>query len=166
MMLRPLSLRMVTHTAEPVDGPPTVDVIRRRLGGRASSGEGVGQVVRLRGSTPERLAVVLFTRGLELDVWVGGGVIRNTRRLSTVSVPPSSPSIPQDMAEVARDARVFASLTEGQRVRFTLGDGRAGEGTLAEKCRFGALILTDDQRVIGAAFRRVAPTAPSLPPAG
>jgi hypothetical protein len=61
----------------------------------------------------------------------------------------------REILDVAKDARAFAELTEGQRVLFHQ-DGSVRRGVLVEKCRFGALIETDSGAVVGVAFRRVA----------
>ena len=59
-----------------------------------------------------------------------------------------------ELLAVSRDARSFAALSEGERVQYQ-HEGGIGEGTLVEKCRFGALIQRADGAVIGAGFRRV-----------
>jgi hypothetical protein len=56
---------------------------------------------------------------------------------------------------VALDARAFADLREGQRVGYH-HEGRLGEGTLVEKCRFGGLVERGDGTIVGVAFRRFA----------
>jgi hypothetical protein len=144
---------------------PTVDEVRKRLGGRASTESGAGELVLL--TTPggdELPGVVLFVAGDELDVWVeqpgtqvtialGGGVVRRARR-ADVSPLRSLPS--KDLLGVASDARVFAGLLEGQRIRYQAGD-TLGEGTLVEKCRYGALVEREDGAILGVGFRRLWP---------
>lgn len=134
--------------------PPTVDVMRKRLGGRASTGEGAGEIVALVGDAgAERAGVVLFARGDELHVWVAEGIVRKTQRSLT---RPVSAAVSQDLLAIADDARIFGDLREGERVRYHHDQG-IGEGTMIEKCRFGALLLRDDGVVIGVGFRRVWP---------
>jgi len=131
---------------------PTVDEVRKRLGGRASTEAGAGDVVVImteRGR--ERVGVVLFVRGDELDVWIESGVVRRVRRVST---RPAEVAGAKAVAAVANDARAFAALVERQRVRFQHESG-IGEGVLVEKCRFGGLIERSDGVMVGASFRRI-----------
>jgi len=141
--------------------PPTVDAVRKRLGGRASTEPGAGELVSLvteRGI--ERVGVVLFVRGEDLDVWTDGDVVRRARRASLRPPPPgpederADAALRRELLAVACDARSFAELNEGQRVEYQHEDG-IGEGTLVEKCRFGGLIQRADGAVIGAGFRRI-----------
>jgi hypothetical protein len=148
--------------------PPTVDVVRKRLGGRASTEPGPGELVTLvtdRGI--ERIGVVLFVRGEDLDVWIAGGVVRRARRSMLKSVEEERASADQgrinkDLFAIARDAESFADLVEGQRVRYQ-HDGGAGEGTLVEKCRFGGLIERGDGTLLGVGFRALRAAGHSLP---
>lgn len=137
--------------------PPTVDAMRKRLGGRASTEPGAGELVSLtteRGI--ERIGVVLFVRGEDLDVWTDGDVVRRARRASLRPVEDHGGEGASlgAIVTIARDARSFAALREGQQVRYQ-HEGGIGEGTLVEKCRFGALIERVDGAVIGAGFRRI-----------
>jgi hypothetical protein len=128
--------------------------MRKRLGGRAATEPGAGRAVTF---TTEggirRTGIVLFVRGDELDVWIEENTVRRTRRSAT---GPIDDPLPRDLAALAADARVFGALGEGQRVRY-LDRDRLGEGTLVEKCRFGALVERDDGKIIGVGFRRVWP---------
>jgi hypothetical protein len=133
------------------DANPTVDAVRRRLGGRASTEPGAGELVAVasdRGAA--RAGVVLFVQGNDLDVWLEGGVVRRTRRERTVTTAEAS----EDLCSIAHAARIFAALTEGQRVHYSHADG-VGEGALVEKCRFGALVERGDGTVLGIGFRRL-----------
>ncbi len=133
---------------------PTVDVVRKRLGGRASTEGGAGEVLMLRAEGgQERMGVVLFVRGSDLDVWVEHGVVRRVKRQDT---QPCTAAASKELADVANDVRVFALLGEGQRVRYQ-NDSGFGEGVLIEKCRFGGLIERDDRVVLGVGFRRIWP---------
>lgn len=140
---------------------PTVDAVRRRLGGRASTEAGAGEVVSFhdeRGLC--RLGVVVFVRGEDLDVWAQGDVVRRLRR---PAAEPADGVVPPELLEVSTEARLFAALEEGQRVRYAPPEGaRApsrpmGEGVLVEKCRFGGLIERGDGAVLGVGFRRLWP---------
>lgn len=133
---------------------PTADAIRKRLGGRASTDPGAGEIVTLKiDGSVERAGVVLFTHGDEIDVWLESGVVRRSHR---ASAEPARGAVSKDLTDLASDARIFGELSEGQRVRY-LHDARLDEGTLVEKCRFGALVLRDDGAIVGVGFRRVWP---------
>ncbi|MDI1477945.1 hypothetical protein [Polyangium sp. y55x31] len=149
---------MVRKFGLPVLAPrpplPTVDLMRKRLGGRASTEPGAGDAVTF--TTPggvRHMGVVLFVRGDELDVWVDENVVRRTRR---AAASPLDATLPRDLVALAADARVFATLTEGQRICY-LDEGRVDEGTLIEKCRFGALVERSDGTIVGLGFRRLWP---------
>src|SRR5690242_8897491 len=91
---------------------PTVDTIRKKLGGRASTEAGAGEVVSLSTERGERTGVVLFVRGEEIDVWTEGDLVRRVRRAAT---RPVDGMVSPAVLAVAEDARVFATLREGQR---------------------------------------------------
>jgi hypothetical protein len=151
-LLLPLSIAP-TRGAE----RPSVDAVRRRLGGRASTEAGAGEVVSFRDERGlPRVGVVLFVRGEDLDVWVQGDVVRRVRRPGAA---PADGVVPPELLEVSGDARIFAELREGQRVRYQRAPdaGGAGEGMLVEKCRFGGLIERGDGAVLGVGFRRLWP---------
>ncbi|NUQ76584.1 MAG: hypothetical protein HUU21_23840 [Polyangiaceae bacterium] len=134
---------------------PTVDVIRKRLGGRASTEGGAGEVVVVTtegGAT--FVGVVIFVRGEDLDIWVEHGRVRRARR---GAARPLSEPASRDFVEIANDARVFGGLMEGQRVRYQ-HDAGFSEGILIEKCRFGAVLQRDDGVLMGVGFRKIWPT--------
>lgn len=135
---------------------PTVDAMRKRLGGRASTEAGAGDPVVIAGEGGiERPGVVLFVRGEDLDVWTEDGFVRRTRRSQT---RPLRTALSKDLASIAGDAKVFGGLHEGERVRYQEDSGLC-EGILIEKCRFGALIERDDHSIVGVGFRRMWPAA-------
>jgi hypothetical protein len=145
-MTRRLFLPLATpDTAAP---RPTVDAVRRRLGGRAATEQGAGEIVALRGG---RTGVVLFVRGDQLDVWLEGDVVRRVRRPDAAA---ADAVIARDVYAAARDARAFGDLREGQRVSFQK-DGVLRDGVLVEKCRFGALVELESGAVVGVAWRRL-----------
>ncbi|MCC6554647.1 MAG: hypothetical protein IT372_16840 [Polyangiaceae bacterium] len=149
-----------------IEQKPTIDAVRKRLGGRASTEAGAGELVTLVTPGGEHQGVILCVRGDDLDVWIDqaaalaagprAGVVRRARR---ADVAPPRPSASTALDAVAAGARVFADLLEGQRVRFQAEEG-PGDGTLVEKCRFGALVLRDDGAVVGVGFRRIWPAEP------
>lgn len=157
--------------ATPPGGKPTVDEIRRRLGGRASTGPGAGELVTLTIPGGEELpGVVLFADGDDVDVWVeqpgssvavalGSAVVRRARRSDLR--PLRAPALKDlgDLVAVAGDARVFGALLEGQRIRYPTEQG-VTEGILVEKCRFGAVVERSDGSLVGVGFRRLLPAQP------
>lgn len=132
---------------------PKVDEVRKRLGGRASSGPRVGEVVRIRAEGEELSGVILAATGERVDVWVGQGTVR---RVQADAVSRFRGEVPLELRTIASDITVFASLAEGQRVMATL-DGDLIEVTLAEKCRYGALVVRDDDVLMGVGFRMLSP---------
>jgi hypothetical protein len=137
--------------------PPNVDAARRRLGGRAApSTNDAGRVVSLReGGDVEVVGVVLYGAEEELDVWIEGGIVR---RVHPSRVVDFAGMVPEDVARMASDARTFSRLREGQRVRFE--SPGTTEGDLVEKCRYGALVLRGDGKLMAVGFRRLWPVQP------
>jgi hypothetical protein len=136
-------------------GPPTIDQARERLGGAWQGGPGVGDTVSLSGATGAQTGVVVHASPTERDVWIGAGRIRRVGAYE-VRPPPEGPG--PELAAIADDARVHASLREGQRVVYQTRDGATGTGVLAEKLRYGSLVGLEDGRVIAVSFRRLGPT--------
>jgi hypothetical protein len=142
-----------------------VDDVRKRLGGRASTDPRAGDLVMVTAPGGRELpGVVLFASGEDMDVWVeqpgsavvtalGAGIVRRARG---EDVGPLRGVASKDLTAVASDARVFGGLLEGQRIRYQSGEG-LDEGTLVEKCRFGALVERDDGALVGVGFRRIWP---------
>lgn len=96
--------------------------------------------------------VVLFGQGDEVHVFSNAGWVRRTTTDALIQVDEPA----ADLHEVANDVRVFAALEEGHRVRFQDLSGIA-QGTLIEKCRYGAVVRRDDATVMGVGFRRIWP---------
>ncbi|MEZ4296356.1 MAG: hypothetical protein R3B70_15400 [Polyangiaceae bacterium] len=133
---------------------PTVDAIRAKLGGRASTETGAGDLVTVdAGAGLTHTGIIIYTRGEEVDVWTGEGVVRRAR-WSLVRRSPAP--IPDELRGVSADAAVFGGIAEGQRVRYRHDTGTA-EGTVVEKCKFGALVERDDRTLVGVSFRRLWP---------
>lgn len=131
---------------------PTVDTVRKRLGGRASTEQGAGALVSFRDERGlSRTGVVVFARGEDRDVWLEGDTVRRVRAAETT---PADGLVNDHLLAVAHDARAFGALSEGQRVRYQHADG-LGEGALVEKCRFGALVERGDRVVVGVGFRKL-----------
>lgn len=142
------------------DRTPTVDAVRERLGGRVTAGASTGEHVLLRTPAGAELpGVVLFATGDQVDIWVAQGVVPGTsvvRRARRADIKPLPVPPSRELDAVARDVQAFAALIEGQRIRFQAAGGLA-EGTLVEKCRFGALVARDDGTIMGVGFRRLWP---------
>lgn len=133
---------------------PSVDRIRKRLGGRASTESGTGDVVSFTTDGGiHQTGVVIFVRGDELDVYVSDNVVRRIRRVSANS---TDAALAPSLVGIAESARIFEGLAEGQRVRFT-SDEQTHEGILVEKCRFGALVERHDGKIVGLGFQRLWP---------
>ena len=130
----------------------TLDAVRARLGGRARTDLQAGRVVCFldTGAT----GVVLFGHGEDVHVFSNAGWVRRTTTDALTVV--DEPGV--DLHAVANDIRVFAALEEGTRVRFQDLGGMA-QGTLIEKCRYGAVVRRDDAAVMGVGFRRIWPLA-------
>jgi hypothetical protein len=130
----------------------TLEAVRARLGGRARTDPQAGRVVCFldTGAT----GVVLFGHGDEVHVFSNAGWVRRTTADAVTAVDEPA----EDLHAVANDVRVFAALEEGNRVRFQDLGGMA-QGTLIEKCRYGAVVRRDDETVMGVGFRRIWPLA-------
>ena len=125
-----------------------MDAARKRLGGREESDPGAGDLVAFEA---DRLGVVLFVRGDDLEVWIADGLVRSIRRSATRA---ADAVVSAELAAVADAARAFAQLAEGEPVRFR-DDVRGGTGRLVEKCRFGGLIERADGSIVAVGFRRI-----------
>ena len=77
--------------------------------------------------------------------------------------PAREGEVPQDLAEIRPSVESFARLREGQKVFFERVPGTISEGTLLEKCRYGALVGDLDGKVLGVGFRKLFDSPP--PPA-
>jgi hypothetical protein len=153
-MLEMMGRKLALPLLSPGSVLPTVDSLRKRLGGRAMSEPGAGEGVTVVTESGLRtMGVVLFVRGDDLEIWVDHNLVRTTQRASTA---PLEAPLPRDLAAVAADARAFASLVEGQRINY-LEEDRVGEGVILEKCRFGAVIERNDGKLVGLGFRRLWP---------
>lgn len=134
-------------------GPPTIEQARHGLGGRASTEGRAGARVRVadpRGGLVE--GVVVFASATEDDVWIGEGRFRRVPPAQCIVLERGDPAL--DGVEI--HARRFAGLREGEPVSYLDRSGREHEGTVVEKCRYGALVA-DGSRIVAVSFRRVAP---------
>ena len=132
---------------------PKVDEVRKRLGGRQGSGPRVGQVVRVVSDEGVVAGVILAGNEMRCDVWVGAG---SMRRVHPDAATLYDGAVSKELRAVAADITIFASLAEGQRVVANL-KGELTEVTLAEKCLFGAIVIRDDDVLMGVGFRMLSP---------
>lgn len=149
-----MSRKLALPVLLPAPPTPSVDKVRKRLGGRASTEAGTGDVVSF--STDggiHQTGVVVFIRGDELDVYVSDNLVRRIRRSSAKF---TDAALNPAFVAIAESARIFERLAEGQRVCFKNGE-HSSEGTLVEKCRFGALVEQSDGKIIGLGFQRLWP---------
>ncbi len=139
-------------------GPPSVDVARRNLGGRASTNAEAGRIVSLDGQGGvTAIGVVLFASETEVDVWLDEGIVRRTQ---PSQAQPFHGVVSNELVKLAGDAHVFGLLREGQRVRYD-AQGVVTEGAIVEKCRYGALILREDGKLLAIGFRKLWPLVSS-----
>lgn len=141
-------------------GPnPSVETARRHLGGRGSTTAEAGGIVSIEGKGGvAAIGVVLFASESEVDVWIDEGIVR---RLAPWQVTPFAGVVPETLLQLAADAKAFAELREGQRVRYATKGGVASDGAIVEKCRFGALVLREDGKLMAVGFRKVWSLSPT-----
>ena len=129
---------------------PTLEIARKRLGGKASRSSHMGSVVRILDDRPV-VGIVLHGKGDDLDVLLGSAMVRRTKL--ELTEPASEEEVD---AMLLAEVRLFASLEVGARVRFADKDGSA-VGLLVEKCRWGALVAKDDGKILAIGFRKLWP---------
>jgi hypothetical protein len=140
---------------------PSLDSARRRLGGKPAApstrAPGLAVHVTLRDGQRHR-GVVLWSSEQDCDVWFEDGV---ARRVRASAVTPYGGVVPESLARISAEARLFAMLAPGERVRWQRSSpapgASAGEGCIVEKCRYGAILVTRDGRLIAVGFRRLWP---------
>ena len=142
-----LSLPIVDDIARRAGATPTIERARQKLGGPGATDARAGRTVR---DAAGALGIVLHANGDELDVIVGSaGVVRRTKAAAWTEAEAVDLG---DLAEVVRDVIAFARLAVGDRVSFVV-DGRLDVGLLFEKCRYGALVARDDERIVAVGYR-------------
>ncbi|MFO0613683.1 MAG: hypothetical protein U0414_13900 [Polyangiaceae bacterium] len=168
-MARRVSLPVTDKLLDSV-GLPTLSAMRSRLGGRMTSDVDVddalpiGSIVSFAGDAPDspaaaptRLGVVLALGPLDADVYLTRGMVKRTLR-SLLHLHTGE--APVELAALRPAIEAFARLEEHQRVWFDRGDGHICEGTLLEKCRYGALVGDDEGKVLGVGFRKLYASPP------
>jgi hypothetical protein len=103
------------------------------------------------------VGVVLWCSEEHCDVWFDDGSARRVRADAVASYAGSAPDV---LSRLAAEVRIFASLAEGDMVRWERAHGLSpavGEGCIVEKCRYGAIIVTRDGKLVAVGFRRLWP---------
>jgi hypothetical protein len=143
---------------------PTVKQMRERLGGKFVSGarlerDGVvlplGSFVAFEDSG--RLGVLLSVGESSVDVYVDRGTVKRTL---PASVGPHRGRPPAELEEVSASVALFARIAEGERVSVERSPGLVVEGTLVEKCRYGAIVELDgaERVTLAVGFRKIWPS--------
>jgi hypothetical protein len=135
---------------------PSIEAARRRLGGLATgpSHRAPGSLVRVRlHAAPWARGILLWATERHCDVWFEDGVARRAR---FHAVTPYAGATPEGLLRVAGEMRLFTSLAEGQRVRWERAS-EVAEGCIVEKCRYGAIIVSREGRVVAVGFRKLWP---------
>jgi hypothetical protein len=137
---------------------PSIEAARRRLGGRATAPShrvpGSLVQVKLQGKAWTK-GILLWATERHCDVWFEDGVARRARfHAVTLCAGP----MPDGLMRVAGEMRLFTSLVEGERVRWERPT-EVAEGCIVEKCRYGAIIVSRDNRVVAVGFRKLWPAA-------
>jgi len=146
--------RRVLPLAPKNEQPTPVDVARKKLGGRGTSGPGQGKVVTVPAGGGRAVGVILFASDDEVLVLVDPSAVRKARPHMVV---PFGGDVPEDIARLASDVGVFARLSEGDPIRYEASAGTMRDGTLVEKCRYGGLVREGGGAVVAVGFRKLWP---------
>lgn len=155
--------------ARVLDGvqPPTMDVMRTRLGGRIGSPAPAfgspGQQGRLAvgalvdvptagASKASKVGVVICIANDSVDVLFDAGMVKRTEAANVTLHEGVTPAQLQPFVE---RASAFGALDEGQAVLVMREDGQSTLGLLREKCRYGALVEVDGGKILGVGFQRL-----------
>lgn len=130
---------------------------RAQLGGLAAGDtDWAGRGVRLdSGASYLDRGIIVHAEPGTWDVWIGIG------RIQRMDPRPEliDSDIPDELLEVAHDARKFAHLLAGDEVRCVVPSGSLVDGVIVERCRFGALVRVAGDRVLAVSFRRLWPAS-------
>ena len=100
--------------------------------------------------------MVLWASLEHCDVWFDDGVARRVRATVMTSYDGTAPPC---LVQIVAEARIFGALAEGDRVRWDRA-GQLFDGSIVEKCRYGAIVLSGDGRLVAVGFRRLWPASP------
>jgi hypothetical protein len=129
---------------------------RMRLGGRADTPSlaAPGTLVEaIMSDGVRRAGVLLWSSREHCEAWFDDGL---ARRVNAGAASPRTGPVPETLVRVAAEIRVFVMLAEGERVRWSRS-GEVVEGCIAEKCRYGAIVVTPAGRLIAVGFRKLWP---------
>ncbi len=158
-MGRKVYLPLTQGFASSLEGAPTVDSMRVRLGGRVDGASAspflAGSVVIVpTAAGKDRLGVLLSGDDALCHVYLERGIVKRTR---TTHVRAHAGEAPTDLAGIARQVRLFAGLQEGQEVVVDRSPGPTQSGVLREKCRYGALVELAEGKLLGVGFAKLWP---------
>lgn len=160
----PLFVDPAASPEEKKDVPPkkpSIEAARARLGGRiterdAPPGLAPGVIVSYLETQGRRLpGVVIFASTAEVHVLLDS--IR-LRRFKPNELAAHEGELEIQLEKIAGDARLFGRLVEGEAVRYADEGGVLIDGRVAEKCRWGALVVRDDGSVVAVGFRKLWPS--------
>jgi hypothetical protein len=134
---------------------PKVTQIRQRLGGRRASNDGdlAGTWVQLPHLDNAWGVIVSSPSEHHAFVWITEGLIRKVER-SRLLFPTTRPNA-HPLERISYDCKQFAMLVENDLVHYLNNQGEIQQGTLVELCHFGAVILRNDDVLMGVGFRRI-----------
>lgn len=144
--------------------PPTLDVMRTRLGGRVSGSTtlstdrgalAVGAIVDVptTGATrANKTGIVICIVNDSVDVLFEAGMVKRTDASNVLLREGVTPAHLQTFVE---HASAFGALEEGQPVVVVREDSTSTMGLLREKCRYGALVEVDGGKILGVGFQRL-----------
>ncbi len=163
-MARKVFLPLTQGFADGLDGPPTVDSMRARLGGRLEDSPTAsilaGSLVTMITPTgSERVGVLLCSEGEVSHVYLERGIVKRTQ---SDLLRVFEGETPADLAHIVQQARIFASLSEGQEVHVDRSPGHTQSGVLREKCRYGGLVELSEGKLLGVGFGKLWPAAAPL----
>lgn len=153
-MARRLSLPLLSD----LDDEPTVEAMRRKLGGLAPTGTihaefPLGSVVLIDG---HQIGVLLSADDTRAHVYLDKGLVKVTPR-SAVALHPGTAS--EHFEALSAQVRFFVELMVTDRVAVEVSKGQVEEADLVEKCRFGAIVGTSDGRLLAVGFGKLWPVA-------
>jgi len=147
--------------ARPSTATTSVEAARLKLGGSAvPSARPAGALVQavLRDGA-SHVGAVLWASERRCDVWFDDGVARRVGAASVTPYDGPLPDLPDPLVRVAAEIRLFAAMSEGDRVLWTRAD-RVLDGRIVEKCRYGAIVVaTGTGRLVAVGFRKLWPAA-------
>jgi hypothetical protein len=136
--------------------PFSLDSARRKLGGRSSvpSEQPPGALVQATLSDGTcHAGILLWVHDRRCDVWFDDGFARRAHaEVVTLRARPT----PDSLVLVEAEVRLFSALAEGAHVRWSRATGLA-EGRIAEKCRYGAIVVTPAGQMVAVGFRKLWP---------